>query len=284
MNRLAPRAPTVLARAAAVAIATAASLAVATPASAQSLDDRYWLHVAGFRPQIDSVLWSDVPATGGSGTRVRFEDELGLAERATLPWFQAGMRLGERWRIELEYFSLRRSGTRAAARDIVWEDTVFPVSASLTSRLDSDVLRLSGGYSLYTDEVTDLGAVLGLHVTRFRVSLEAQAALAGFVDTARAEAEEALVPLPTIGLYARREFGRGWAISGRVDYFSLKFDEYDGGLVNAMAEVDYHLTDHVAIAVGYRYVDYTLEVAKPNWRGGIEYRFSGPFATLKIGF
>lgn len=266
------------------AVATLALLAVGPLAQAQHHDDRYWLHLTAFRPSIESTARSDFVATGRPGTVVRFEDELGLADRTTLPSFQAGARIGERWRLELEYFSLRREGERVTSGDIVWGDSVFPATATLGSRFDSDVLRVGAGYSFLRDERSEAGAVLGLHVTRFRLGLASLVTIGGVSGNGQAEAEEALVPLPTIGLYGRHDVADRWSIHGRIDYFAFSAGEYGGGLVNGTVALGYRISDRIGVSAGYRYVDYSLDIDKPTWRGGIDYRFSGPFVSLLAGF
>jgi hypothetical protein len=265
--------------------ALAAALACwSAPLAAQHADDRYWFHLAGYRPSIESTARSDVLALDRPGTEVSFEDELGLADRKTLPWFQAGLRFGERWRAELEYFSLQRDGTRASGREIVWGDAVFPASATLSSEFGSDVFRASLGYSLLRNDATEAGAVFGVHVTRFRIALAGQAVVGNVSRAAQSEIEEALVPLPTIGFYLKHDFSRAWSISGRFDWFGLKVDQYDGSLINAMVAGTWRATDRFGVSLGYRYVDYSLDVTKPNWRGGVDYRFHGPFVAVQAGF
>jgi hypothetical protein len=257
---------------------------VAAPSFAQHAGDRGWLHVAGYRPTIRSQARADDLATERPGTVVNFEEELGLADRKTLPWVQAGARLGERWRAEIEYFSLRRDGSRSVERDIEWDGVVYPASATLASQFYSDVLRVGFGYSFVRSPNAELGAVLGLHATRFRVSLDGKAAVGDFTGSGQSQAEEALVPLPTIGLFGRWDLGPAWSVSGRVDVFSLSTGDYSGRLVNAMVDVDWRATERFAVSVGYRYVDYSLDVERSTWRGGIDYRFNGPFLGLKAGF
>jgi hypothetical protein len=264
--------------------ATLIVLACCLPAHAQHPGDRAWVHVAGYRPSVESIARSDALAVDRPGTVIRFEDELGLADRTTLPWFQAGARIGDRWRVELEYFSLRRSGERSATREIVWADAVYPASATLSSRFDSDILRLSAGYSFLKDDRTELGAVLGLHMTRFRVEILGAATAGGESGAARREGEEALVPLPTLGLFAQRDFAGGWSVVGRIDYFTLRTGGYDGQLLNGVLALGYRLSDRIGVSAGYRHVDYSLDVARPRWRGGLQYRFDGPFVSLQFGF
>ena len=256
----------------------------AQAAHAQHSEDGYWLHLAGYRPSIESTARSDVLVGSSPGTTVRFEDELGLASRETLPWFSTGMRLGTDWRVELEYFSLRRSGTKSISRDIVWSGVTYPASATLSSRFDSDILRLSAGWSFLRTDRTELGAVFGLHTTRFTIELAGQTSLGGATAGGQARAQDALLPLPTLGLYGKHDFSRALSVQGRVDYFTLSYGDYSGGLVNVMAALGYRITDNVGLALGYRYVDYAVDITRPKWLGSVEYRFSGPFMSLQLGF
>jgi hypothetical protein len=253
-------------------------------AGAQHRDDRYWLHVAAYWPNIASYASADWLATGRPGTVIDFESELGLADRKALPWFQLGARLGEHWRVELEYFALNRSGQRTITRDLVWDDTVFPANASVASTFDSDILRLSAGWSFVYTERLEVGAVLGLHVTRFRIALQAEVAAEALAAETRVETDDALLPLPTIGLYGKYDVTRSWSVFGHVDYFSLTTGSYEGGLVNAMAGVGWRINDRFGLQLGYRYVDYSLGVNRSDWRGSVDYRFSGPYLSFQLGF
>jgi hypothetical protein len=222
----------------------------ASGALAQHRDDGYWLHVAGYRPTIESSARSDLLVGSRPGSTVSFEDELGLASRKTLPWFTAGARLGSDWRVEVEYFSLRRNGTQSISRDIAFGQTVFPASATLNSSFDSDIFRLSAGWSALRTEQTELGMTLGLHITRFKLGLAAQAAVGGASASGRAEAQDALVPLPTVGLYGKHDFTREWSVQARIDYFTLSFGDYGGGLMNLMAAVGYRFSDRAGVSIG----------------------------------
>ena len=84
---------------------------------------------------------------------------------------------------------------------------------------------------------------LGLHITRFKLGLAAQAAVGGASASGRAEAQDALVPLPTVGLYGKHDFTREWSVQARIDYFTLSFGDYGGGLMNLMAAVGYRFSD-----------------------------------------
>jgi hypothetical protein len=230
------------------------------------LQDRWSLEIGAYAPKVKTTANLHGPL--GAGTTVNFEDELGLTDRKTMGAILARVRLGERWRIEAEYFSLDRSGTRPVNRTINWGGNVYPIGTVVTSEFNSDIYRLSGGYSFIKDAQREFGVAFGLHITDFTTSLAAPGV--------GARAGDALAPLPTLGLYGAYAFTPKWLLSGRVDYFSLKYDEYDGSLANFSVGVDYRFTRHFGVGVGYRYVDYQLDATKSSYTGSVNYKFSGP--------
>jgi hypothetical protein len=175
-----------------------------------ALQDRWSFQLGAFAPSMSTD--ASLNGSGGKvGTSVSFEDDLNLADRKTLPTFLASARLGERWKIEFEYLTLHRSGTRNISKSINWGDISFPVNASVSSEFDSDIYRLSAGYSFVKNDKEEMGAALGLHVTDFTASLGAAAF--------GTKSSETLAPLPTIGAYGAYAFTPQWLLSGRVDYF-----------------------------------------------------------------
>jgi hypothetical protein len=240
-----------------------------------ALTDRWSFQLGAYAPNTETN--ASLNGTGGIVNRsVSFEDDLNLADRPTMPTFLASVRLGQRWKIEAEYFSLHRSGARAVNRTINWGNNVYAIGTVVNSEFDSDIFRLSGGYSFIKSDMHELGVVLGLHVTDFSASLSA----AG-VGT---QGGDALAPLPTIGLYGAYAFTPKWLVSARLDYFSLKYDEYDGKLLNFNVGVDYRFARHWAGGLGYRHVDYEVDATKTSYTGNVQYKFKGPLLYLNASF
>lgn len=231
------------------------------------LQDRWTLELGAYIPTVKTDARLDSP-TLGIGTAVSFEDDLGLTDRKAMGTFLARVRLGERWRVEAEYFSLDRSSALPISRTINWGGNVYTPGTVVTTEFNSDIFRLSAGYSFIKNAQSELGLVLGLHVTDFTASLGA--------TSVGVKTGDALAPLPTIGLYGAYAFTPRWLLSGRIDYFSLKYNEYDGSLTNFLAGVDYRFHRNFGLGAGYRYVDYGLDATKTNFTGSLQYQFSGP--------
>jgi hypothetical protein len=246
--------------------------------------DRHWAQVEHFFSTIRSTARLDPSTTTAApGRGISLEDDLGLADRKGTPYLQLGMRLGERGRLEFEYFRLDRSASVMLSRQIQWGDVDYRAAAQIDSLFDTAVYRLSGGYSLHRTSDAEFGGALGLHVTHFAVSLAGQGtgpAGTGFQSDRRTE----LVPLPTLGLYGTFMMSDRWMLRGRFDYLSLDHNGYDGSMVNAMASIGYRLLEHVGAGVGYRFVDYKLRAEKVDFRGEVNYRFKGPTVYLEAAF
>lgn len=153
----------------------AALLGAVRGAAAEEPQDRYWAELSYFYPSISSTARLDFPKTDVPGTVVSLEDDLGLANRKGTPYILLGMRLGERWRVEFEYYTLKRTAPSDVNRQIKWGEVGFPASAHLDSTFNSTVYRLSGGYSFYKSTDAEAGASFGLHMTDFMLELSGEA-------------------------------------------------------------------------------------------------------------
>jgi hypothetical protein len=260
---------------AALALVLFSSAASAQQVAHPALTDRWTFQVGVYAPQVETT--ASLNGSGGRvGTAISFEDDLNLTDRKTMPAVLASVRLGQRWKIEAEYLSLKRSGTRTATRTINWGDNTYPIGATINSSFDSDIYRLSGGYSFIKDSQRELGVALGVHATDFAASLSAAAGGTRAADT--------LAPLPTIGVYGAYAFSPQWLVSGRFDYFSLKYEDYDGSLANLSIGVDYRVTRQFAIGLAWRHVDYDVDITKPHYTGGVRYKFNGPALYGALSF
>lgn len=272
LSRLLLRAALALAGAAAVAPALAQQSGWTTH---PALQDRWTLNLGVYAPNVNTTF--RLNGTGGLiGTEVNAEEDLGLRERNYMPAFLASVRLGERWKLEFEYLSLERENSQSLSRTISWGDNTYTIGTTVNSSFNTDIYRLSVGYSFVKDGQKEFGAVLGLHATDLLARINAAA-----VGT---EEGDVLAPLPTIGIYGAYAPTPRWLISGRVDIFSLAYEEFDGSLTNVTLGVDYRLWRNLGLGLAWRYIDYDLSVTEPSFTGAVNYSFSGPLLYLVSSF
>lgn len=268
----------------ALAAAAAVAAGSADAADNDALNQSVWLRVGAFHPSITSTAQVDHPGTGAPGTAIDFEHDLGLKDRKTMPTLLLGARFAGAWRAEFEYFQLKRDSVTTLGQILNFDDSTFPIQASLATKFDSSVYRASIGYSFVQTPTVELGAVFGVHVTRFDIVLEGNVSAAGQPLVVQREQQDKTVPLPTLGVYGAWAIAPGWAASARADIFKLKRGQYDGRLINGQVNLIWRATGNLGIGLGYRYDDYKVSAERSDFRGHVDYKFRGPQMFLEAGF
>lgn len=261
---------------------TAAALLACGAASAASqdipshpaLNDRFYGGAGLFFPK--TTTSAQLTSRAGAGAFVQFEDTLGVERSKTVPAAFARWRLGERWRVEAEYFKIDRGGERVVDRDIQWGENTYPVNANVTTKFDFFDLRVSAGYSFFRTRDKELGAGLGLHVAGYDVGLTANA-----IGT---EEQDITAPLPVISLYGQFALTDRWAVSARLDRFSLSYENYDGSLGAIGLDVLYQPFRNVGFGAGYRGLFISAEVEKSARKLKVEQTFHGPLLFMTASF
>ena len=277
LRRCSPR-PIALAMTSAAAI-----LIVPAQAGAQTLSDDYWINVMAFAPKIDTNVRVQTKTDTIVGTDIDFENDLAMDNDEVLPSVSIGSRFG-RVIVNADFYKLKRSGSTSLRRDITFDDVTYPASAQIGSSFDSDIYRLTVGYAFVQNETLELGAGLGLHATRFDLSIEGEASVGSAGASTEVRRRDFLAPLPTLGAFATYRLSDRIEANARLDYLSLKIGDYDGKLVNAQASVSYQIVRHVSLGVAYRYVDYRVGVDKDLWSGRVRYKLHGPAFILQGSF
>lgn len=265
-------------------ICAAALLALPVAAQAQALDDKYWIEISGFWPDVNSHVRVANVAHPNIATGIDLESDLDLADRKVVPAVQAGARFGH-FIVAAEYYALHRASSRSIAHDITFDDVTYSVGATVSSEFNSDIYRLTVGYDIVRKEDLEFGLALGGHITNFEVGLNGQGTVSGTaVVSTETRRKSVLAPLPTVGAYGAVRLVPRLTLNARVDWLQLKIDDYKGRLWNVQAGLSYRLFKNVGIGVMYRYVGYRLDANKEKWTGSMDYKFNGPAAVLRIGF
>ena len=240
-----------------------------------ALRDKWFFAIGGYLPTASTDVRLD-STTLGAGAHVNFEDTLGLDERKLTPEFLARWRFGERWRMELEYFQLDRSGARALDGSLQVGDKVYSVNEELQSEFNIAVTRVSVGYSFFKTRDKELGIGFGAHVTDIKTALNG--------SIAGTEGADATAPLPVLSLYSQFALTDRWSLGGRFDFFALEVDQYKGEITSIGLDLQYQPFKHVGFGAGIRTLDIQLEADEEDFRGKIESKFIGPIFYINASF
>lgn len=238
-----------------------------------ALTDRFYFGIGAFFPKTTTQAQLD---SNGVGANVDFENALGMQTAKTVLNAFGRWRIGERWRIEAEYFELNRSGQRAIDRDIQWGDTTFPVNTTVSSNFDFYDLRVSAGYALFKRPDKELGIGFGLHIAAYDVGLAANAI--------GSEHNDVLAPLPVLSVYGLFALTEQWAVGGRLDRFSLKYDKFDGSLSSLGLDLTYQPFRHVGFGIGYRSLFISMTASEDSKTLRFKQSFEGPLLFVNASF
>ena len=240
-----------------------------------ALTDRYYFGAGLFFPKTSTQAQLQNNVTG-VGASIDFEQSLDMERSKTVPTLFGRWRIGERWRIDAEYFALNRTSGRTLDREIQWGDQTFPVNAQVDAKFDFSDFRVSAGYSFFRTTDKEVGVGLGLHVASYDVSLNS--------STSGRDGQDVLAPLPVLSLYAQFALTERWAVGGRLDRFSLSYDKYDGSLTSLGLDIVYQPFRHFGVGAGYRGLFIRMEVEGDRNLLRLRQTFEGPLLFLNASF
>ena len=201
------------------------------------------------------------------------------------------LRLDGLWRISDRHhlrvmwtdYSTRREVT--LQRDVSWGDDVIEFGSSVRGQHGFSVAELAYEYAFLRRENLELALTAGLHHTSFlaRLTAEASTSAGDFEGTLGGKAS-VNVPLPVFGGHVLWRFGSDFYLDGLAQWFALSIDEYSGSLINLRGAVIWQPRRGLGIGLGYDYFKTDLDVNKQDFRGSLDWSYSGPQLFLNVGF
>jgi hypothetical protein len=257
--------------------ATAILICHAPATSAQEQEyDRFSISLGVFLTDRESKTRLN-GSLGNDGSDVDLESDLGLDRSDTVFRLDGYYRFNESHRIDFSAFDLSRSKTRVIDEEIEWGDTVFPINVNIKSQFSLAIYKLAYTWSFMRRENAYLGLTAGLYVASFGAKLSAS-------DIGSVESDSLTAPLPVIGLRGQYELSEKFTFRASGELFSLNFNEYDGTLIDLYAGIDYQLSEHAAIGLGFNSVSLDVGVTRNRFNGNLDWKYDGGLLFLKFDF
>jgi len=270
-------------------------LSLARGAWAQSDEDwtqwplmqRFSIGVGAYFPSLDTKV--TVSALNGLvGTRIDFEQTLGMSETESVPVLYAAWRFAEKHRLNFQYFKLDRSGSEATGTTIRFGDQVFDVDLPLASYFDIEVFALSYSYSLLLDPKKELAIGLGLSMQDIGFGLRGTGLTDIGEDFIQGESSFT-APLPTLAIDGGYAFTDKWTFRTGLGYFAVELElsdekNLDGLIVDFYATIFHQTFEHVRFGAGWSYFKVDVDYTKNRRDFSLEYNYSGPVVLMAIDF
>jgi len=249
------------------------------------LNHKFQVYLGGFLPNVSSEI--SINGDVVSPPPVDFEEVFGLEDSKAVLWGGARWRISRRNNLEFEFFSLNRDGSRTAISDpIKIGDSIVQVGGDVASTFDTKLARLTYGFSLVRTERMDIQLKAGLHLADLETSVTLSGAVCEVTDPDEpecvagtapvVESEELTAPLPHFG--GSLVYGITPSIAARLQIigFAIELDKIDGSLVEVDADFVWQPWEHVALGLGLRYFDTSIESKGSELNGKFEFDYFGP--------
>lgn len=189
-------------------------------------------------------------------------------------------RFAKKWSFDAEYFNANYATNQILQDDVIAGDYTFEAGSSVRLSYKINLYRIFFGRVISTGLKHELGAGLGAHILSAKPFIEGNAIINGSENEFERITGSATAPVPNIALWYYYAPTQKWALTFKVDWFSLKVNEYKGLLWDISPGVKYQIIKNLGVALDYRYFKVNAEVNKDNWNGDINLSFSGPTLTI----
>jgi hypothetical protein len=227
---------------------------------------------------------------------VDVEGVLGVERSKTVPWGGIAWQIANRHAIEAEFFTLTR---RAETTDVFEPplqigDTILE-SGTVATTYETDVYRLTYGFSLRRDERSDLQLKAGLHVANLSAGFGLDGAICNPETIparppgcpnigAVSDSEAVSAPLPHFGIAYAFALAPEWTLNAAGMGFALEVNNIDGSIIEADVDIVWQPLQHFGIGAGYRYFDVNVGSGTSGLNGTFEFEYHGPTLYLQATF
>jgi len=229
------------------------------------------LNLGGIVNQFDTPLKLNGNTDNGSNLNLE-----GNGLKKNLSSFEAGgaWRFLSRHRIDVQYFSAKRSGTQTYNNEITIRDNVYPIGATVSVEAKDNFLLADYRYSFVKTDEVEFAGLLGFNGGQFKFNVSATGNDllhdTGTLNTSTSTT----VPLPLIGASVDWYINPRWKVSAGVEGIKANIGDVDGRAIVAAASTEYIFTRNLGAGVRYMYSDLSVDVTKSSFDGHVTWRMN----------
>ncbi|MCG6898482.1 MAG: hypothetical protein LJE75_00600 [Gammaproteobacteria bacterium] len=246
------------------------------------LDDKFTFRLGATWLKADGDFSS---TRNGEPTDKLSTSDLGVDDTETNAAFSARWRFTERWRLSFDYFGLDIDGNVREDFDILdFGDIQASGFLAVDTKFDTDFYITQVGYSLLKNERAELGIGGGMHLVRFDTKLKVSGGINDKSGSVQSDSVDLTAPLPNLLGFGTYAFTPKLALEGGVGWFGLDYNDYSGNLTSAFANLEYRMTDHFGVGIGYNYIHMDLAIDKSKRTDKYNIDYKGPVAYVSASF
>jgi len=236
-------------------------------------DDRFKLSAGTFISDYDSDFRISNSKLG-IGTRLSFEDHLGLEDSKTVFRLAGHYRFSAKHRLDFSYVDLSRDGKTTTTFPIIIDDTFYRRGTKLKTKFDYRVIKLAYAYSFWQTDRFDIAVSAGGYI--FNVDLNITP------DEGQKEGESGTAPFPMFGLQLDYRLTERLMLIAGYEYFTIDKSNVEGELIDFVVGLEYKAFKKIGLGIGYNNVSIFAEDSEDN--DEFEYDYDGIIAYVTYSF
>ncbi len=237
-------------------------LFVASPAAAQSpygpLFDKFAFKVAGSFLNLSTEIRLDSEALG-TGTTLKFEDDLNLDSNKVVPTFGFDWQIARKHKLSIRYQDISRDSSSQALQEIQWGDEVIPINAKVRLGYDIEQTFIDYTYYPWVKERWAAGFGLGVRVMDIKATLSYREEN---VDIEGSTEAKGTGPLPYVYFEYRRMLSDHWRLQTGLGWLYVEIGDIKGGQWVGRASFEYLLGERWGFGGALNFA--TVDV---DWKG-----------------
>ena len=259
----------------ALSLACGSALAQGSP-----YDETFQVNLGGIVNRWDTSVRLD--GTTRRGTNINLEDA-GLDK--SLSSFEAGFswRFFRRHRLDMDYFTAKRTGSRDFATEIDIGDQVFPIGATVSAEQKTQLFDVNYRYSFFQAPQAEYAFLFGFYGGNFKYTIDAVGNSATNTLTAHRSVSTTL-PLPLLGLSGDWYLDPRWRLGGQIAGIKAKIGDVDGHVYRGSLWTEYMFMKNVGLGGRYSYTNINADVDKDSFNGSLGSKTSAFSLYAKLAF
>jgi opacity protein-like surface antigen len=247
------------------------------------LDDKFTFKAGASWLKADGTFSSTVD---GEPTDSLSTSDLDVDDPDASPAFSFRWRFTDRWRLTFDYLGIDTDGSiQQNFDDLEFGDITASGFLAVDTKFKTDFYIAQVGYSFLKNERSELGIGAGVHVVDFDTKLKVSGGITGIGSgSIQSDSVELTAPLPNILGFGTYAFTPKLFLEGSGGWFGLDYNDYSGNLWVLTANLEYRVTDHVGVGVGYNYFDMDLTIDKSSRKDKYDLKYKGPLVYVSAGF
>lgn len=250
------------------------------------MQDRFYITLGAFaQTELRTTIRIDAKSPSGAiaaGTVIGLESLFDVDDKLATARLDGWYRFNKRHRVSWTYWRTKREGasTYGGSETIVIGDVVIQPGARISTEDKSQLIAFNWSYSFINTSKYEAWLGTGLNFQKVDTTIDA-ALSSGSAPVQFEESAKATVPIPTINIGGRYNFGKRWRMLVMQQLFGLKIGEFSGKLSNTRILAEVNITKKFGLGGGFERFSFEVNAESDEFTGELDTSYTAFTLYLK---